>query len=114
MQAAGSSGAVPLLIDAARRAPLSVGLGGDGHRRVRRIGAPEFLAPLRAAVHEVRERSGPELPIWVVHTELPGNDVPTLFDELEAGPDSYLRGARDVYASLIERSFSSRSCPRHP
>jgi len=111
VQAAGSSGAVPLLIDAARRAPLP---SGSAAMVIAEYAASErrsSLAPLRAAVHEVRERSGPELPIWVVHTELPGNDVPTLFDELEAGPDSYLRGARDVYASLIERSFYEQVLP---
>ena len=93
VQAGGSSEAVPLLVDAARRAPLPAGSAAMVIAEYAASERRSSLAPLRAAVHEVRERSGPELPIWVVHTELPGNDVPTLFDELQADPDSYLSPA---------------------
>jgi hypothetical protein len=112
VQAAGLLPAVLLFRDAADHATLP------------RDGAPLIIAdygayegrnsmvPIRAAIDRLRERTGPDRAIWVVHTDLPGNDFAALFNELETGADSYLRGTRGVYPSAVGRSFYEQILPR--
>src|SRR5262249_27963660 len=63
------------------------------------------LAPMRAIIATLRQRSSPATPIGIVHTDLPSNDFSALFTLLAESPDSYLRGATEVYPSAIGRSF---------
>src|SRR5262249_57496696 len=63
------------------------------------------LAPMRAVIATLRQRSSPATPIGIVHTDLPSNDFSALFTLLAESPDSYLRGAAEVYPSAIGRSF---------
>jgi SAM-dependent methyltransferase len=56
------------------------------------------LAPARAAIDAVRKRWGPDVPVTVVHTDLPGNDFNSLFTLVETAPDSYLRGEDNAFA----------------
>src|SRR5262245_52140253 len=63
------------------------------------------LAPMRAVIATLRQRASPDAPIGIVHTDLPSNDFSALFTLLAESPDSYLRGATEVYPSAIGRSF---------
>lgn len=63
------------------------------------------LAPMRTVIATLRQRLAPDAPISIVHTDLPSNDFSGLFTLLAESPDSYLRGAAEVYPSAIGRSF---------
>jgi len=63
------------------------------------------MAPMRMAIEEVRNRIGENVPIDIVHTDLPSNDFAALFNALESEPDSYMRDSTGVYPSAIGRSY---------
>ncbi|HLH23080.1 MAG TPA: SAM-dependent methyltransferase [Chloroflexota bacterium] len=63
------------------------------------------LAPMRTVIATLRRRLAPDAAISIVHTDLPSNDFSALFTLLAESPDSYLRGAAEVYPSAIGRSF---------
>ena len=103
--AAGGALAIPLLEEAARRIPLDA---GDRPVVVADYGSSQgknSLAPMRAAIVTLRARIGPERPVLVYHTDLPGNDFSELFSLLETDPDSYLRAGPNVFPYAIGRSF---------
>jgi hypothetical protein len=60
-------------------------------------GGRNELAPMNVAIDGLRAR-GVDGAIVVVHTDIPGNDFTTLFDNLEHDPGTYL-GARDARPS---------------
>jgi hypothetical protein len=105
VQAAGLALAVPWLTEAAKlvrlglpEMPLIVADYGSSQGR-------NSLGPLGAAIGVLRERAGADLPISVVHTDLPGNDFSALFQTVAADPDSYLHGDANVFPYAIGRSF---------
>jgi hypothetical protein len=63
------------------------------------------LLPMRTVIATLRQRLAPDAPISIVHTDLPSNDFSALFTLLAESPDSYLRGAAEVYPGAIGRSF---------
>src|SRR5262249_16668195 len=63
------------------------------------------LGPLGAAIGVLRERSGADRPICVVHTDLPGNDFSALFQIIANDPESYLQGDASIFPFAIGRSF---------
>lgn len=63
------------------------------------------MAPMRLAINQLRLRSGPSVPIEVVHTDLPSNDFSSLFEALASDPNSYMNEASDVFPSAIGRSY---------
>jgi hypothetical protein len=71
------------------------------------------LRPIGAAVGVLRERAGAERPIWVVHTDLPGNDFSTLFHTVASDPNSYLCDDANMFFSAIGRSFYESLFPPH-
>src|SRR5215472_4168562 len=106
--AAGGALALPLLEQAARLINLDT---GDRPIVIADYGSSEgrnSLAPMRAAIAVLRARAGRQRPIFVYHTDLPANDFSTLFNVLESDPDSYVRGAPNVFPSAIGRSFYQR------
>ena len=69
------------------------------------------MAPIRMAIEALRARAGSDIPIEVVHTDLPSNDFSALFAALEKEPDSYLAGTSGVFPSAIGRSFFEQLLP---
>lgn len=67
------------------------------------------LAPMRAAVDAARAAYRDDLPISVVHTDLPGNDFASLFETVVHDPGTYLRPG--VFALAAGRSFYERLLP---
>lgn len=63
------------------------------------------MVPMRLAIKVLRSRSGPSVPIEVVHTDLPSNDFSALFEALASDPNSYMNEASDVFPSAIGRSY---------
>src|SRR5215469_814446 len=109
--AAGGLLALPLLEQAAGMIHLD---SGDRPIVIADYGSSEgrnSLAPMRAAIAVLRARAGHQRPIFVYHTDLPANDFSTLFNVLENDPDSYVRGAPNVFPSAIGRSFYQRVLP---
>lgn len=112
-QAAGGTWALPLLEQAAKRVVLPpantpaviVDYGSSQGKN--------SLRPMRAAIGVLRQRLGDQVPISVVHTDLPGNDFSSLFHTLENDPDSYLRDQPAVFASAVGRSFYHRLFPEN-
>ena len=103
---AGADG-VPMLV----RASEAVALEGAGELAVVDYGSSQgrnSLAPMRAAIAALRARIGSERPIAVYHTDLPSNDFAALFTALAEDPQSYLRGAENVFAYAAGRSFYER------
>ena len=109
--AAGSQSAIPIFRDAARAVhaaaaePIVVADYGSSEGK-------NSLAPMRAAVGELRARFGPERPIYVAHIDLPGNDFKTLIELVGSSPDSYAAGDPFVFPSAAARSFYSSVFPR--
>ncbi|HWF32885.1 MAG TPA: hypothetical protein VG188_10030 [Solirubrobacteraceae bacterium] len=106
---AGGDG-VPLLVRACEAASLD---------RARAVVVADYgssqgrnsLVPMSAAIEQLRSRLGPGTPISIVHTDLPSNDFAALFTTLDADPQSYLRGATNVFAYAAGRSFYERLFP---
>ena len=112
-QAAGGAWALPLLEQAARRVVLPP---PNTPAVIVDYGSSQGKNSLRAmhvAIGVLRRRLGDQLPISVVHTDLPGNDFSGLFHTLEDDPDSYLRDQPAVFASAIGRSFYHRLFPEN-
>jgi len=63
------------------------------------------MAPMRMAIEELRRRTGHEAPIEVIHTDLPSNDFPSLFNALQDDESSYMAGLANVFPAAIGRSY---------
>jgi SAM dependent carboxyl methyltransferase len=73
-------------------------------------GGRNEMDPLRRAIDGVRARDA-DVPIVVVHTDLPSNDWATLFALVEESDDSYLTGQHNVYAYAAGRSLYGAIVP---
>jgi hypothetical protein len=109
--AAGGALALPLLEQAAKRIELD-----EGRRPIvlADYGSSEgenSLAPMQVAIAALRARVGHERPIFVYHTDLPDNDFSSLFRVLQSHPHSYLRDERNVFPSVVGRSFYQHILP---
>jgi SAM dependent carboxyl methyltransferase len=109
--AAGGALAIPLFEQAAQMIDLDAGgrpmvLADYGSSE-----GENSLAPMHAAIAVLRTRVGQERPIFVYHTDLPGNDFGSLFGVLHSHPDSYLRNEQKVFPSVIGRSFYQHILP---
>jgi hypothetical protein len=105
VQAAGLGPAVPWLTDAATLVPLGA---PETPLIVADYGSSQgrnSMGPLGAAISVLRERSGADRPISVVHTDLPGNDFSALFQTIATDPESYLRGDASIFPYAVGRSF---------
>ncbi len=69
------------------------------------------MAPISAAIEIVRARAGAQIPVSVIHTDLPGNDFSTLFRTLIESDDSYQKKGAEIYASAIGRSYFEQILP---
>ena len=63
------------------------------------------LAPMCLAIEVLRARVGTQVPVEVIHTDLPTNDFAALFSLLEGDPGSYLAGAANVFPMAVGRSY---------
>jgi SAM dependent carboxyl methyltransferase len=109
--AAGGALAIPLFEQAAKVIDLDA---GERPMVLADYGSSEgenSLAPMRAAIAVLRCRVGHKRPIFVYHTDLPGNDFSSLFRVLHSHPESYLRNEQDVFPSVIGRSFYQEILP---
>jgi hypothetical protein len=111
VQAAGSSPALPLIEEAARRvaladAPEPIVIADYGSSEGR-----NSLLPIGAAMRCLRARAGADRAVSVVHTDLPTNDFGVLFQMLESDPASYLRNDPASFASAVGRSFYRQILP---
>jgi hypothetical protein len=69
------------------------------------------LLPIAAAIRVLRERVGQNRPIFVFHTDLPGNDFTGLFQTLADDPDSYLRIHSSAFGAAVGRSYFEQILP---
>lgn len=109
-QAASAGFGLDHLRAAARAAPT----GPAGAITVVDYGASEglnSLAPISAAVEEVRRTRGEDQCVWVFHTDLPDNDFGSLFRTVADHPRSYQRPG--VHTAAVGRSFYGQLLPKH-
>ncbi|HEY1260992.1 MAG TPA: hypothetical protein VGF34_17215 [Stellaceae bacterium] len=69
------------------------------------------LMPIGRAIGAVRRRLAAEVPIAVVHTDIPADDFSTLFSLVETSPDSYLRDTANVFPFAAGRTFYRQIFP---
>jgi hypothetical protein len=104
-QALGAAPALSLFAEAASEIPLDdveglIVLADYGSSQGR-----NSLAPLRAAITELRSRVGPQRPIVVAHVDQPANDFATLFDVVDTATGSYASDDGNVFPCVVGRSF---------
>lgn len=107
-QGSASELGIPLLQRAAQQVPLT-----EGPMALADFGCAQgknSLEPVRAAIGELRTRAA-STPLVITHTDIPSNDFTALFELLATSHDSYLNGARDVYAYAAGVSFYDRIFP---
>jgi hypothetical protein len=108
-QAAAGDQGVPLLVRAAEAVPPShetgpVVLADYGCSEGR-----NSLVPMAAAVEALRSRLGPDLQVWVLHTDLPDNDYSSLFGTIAHDPLTYQRPG--VFPVAVGRSYFEQLAP---
>ncbi|QRM56906.1 SAM-dependent methyltransferase [Sinorhizobium sp. BG8] len=109
MQATGIAALLSLWEDACRTVDL-----GQGPATIVDFGSSQgrnSMTPMRVAIDTLRARLGPSVPIEIVHTDLPSNDFPALFEALVSDPNSYMIGASDVFPFAIGRSYFTPLLP---
>ena len=94
----------PLFERAAAEAPLPSGgetltIGDFGC-----AGGANEMAPLTIGIQRLRHRRG-DLPIEVVHADLPANDFASLFALVETSPSSYAWERTGIYSYAAGRSL---------
>lgn len=104
VQHAAAAPGFPMLQHAAAEAPLpangaALAIGDFGC-----AGGANEMTPIALAIAGLRARR-PALPIEVVLADLPGNDWTSLIARVEASPQSYAAGLRDVYSYAAGRSL---------
>jgi hypothetical protein len=110
--AGGGRLAVPLLEEAARKIPLAERYGPVFIADYGSSQGKNSLAPMRAAIRELRARVGPEHPICVVHVDQAANDFSTLFAVVQRDPDRYCADDPQVFPFAIGRSFYENVFPK--
>jgi hypothetical protein len=109
LQQANLQSALPLLEAAAR----AIGDASAGPVTIVDYGASQgrnSMAPMATAIDLVRADDA-QLPVQVVHTDLPSNDFTSLFGLLDQDPVSYLKGRQNVFPSAIGRSYFDAILP---
>lgn len=109
-QLSAAARAFPLLREAAAAAPLTSG----GALTIADYGCSEgrnSLAPMSAAIAEMRRVHSADTPISVVHTDLPQNDFSSLFATVADDPGTYT--GPGVYTSAVGESFYQHILPPH-
>jgi hypothetical protein len=103
--AGGGALALPFLERAAER----VNIDGDLPIVVADYGSSQgknSLIPMRAAIARLRNRAARERPILIYHEDRPSNDFNSLFEVLDADPDSYVKDDARLYP--FDRTFVLR------
>jgi hypothetical protein len=111
LPAGGAALALPLLEKAARSVALDaseqpVVIADYGSSQ-----GKNSIVPMRVAINALRERAGPNRPIFVFHIDQPSNDFNSLFAVLERDVDSYASADANVFASAIGKSFYESVLP---
>ncbi|MGC2400929.1 MAG: hypothetical protein WA510_14145 [Acidobacteriaceae bacterium] len=111
VQAGGLSPAIPLLEEAARAVLLpeprqAIQIADYGSSQ-----GHNSLVPISAAISIIRERTGTDQAVTVVHTDVPQNDFTVLFQTLNTDPASYLQNHRSTFAMAVGRSFYEQILP---
>lgn len=88
-----AAGAVPLPAGPVTLADYGAAAGGNS------------LRPMGLALSVLRSRLAADVPIGVVHVDVPANDFTALFETLEQDAGSYLRADPLVFPSAVGRSF---------
>jgi len=63
------------------------------------------MAPMRMAIAALRAKAGADRVVQVIHTDLPSNEFAALFQAIAEAPESYMKGAANVFPSAVGRSY---------
>jgi hypothetical protein len=110
IQAGGIALALPLWEEAVRSLEPDSGYGPLVIADYGSSQGKNSLAPMRVAIQNLRTRVNPGRPIFVYHIDQPANDFNSLFEVLDADPQSYST-APDVIPCAIGKSFYEQVLP---
>ena len=111
LPAGGAALALPLLEKAVRNVAVDA---GDQPVVIADYGSSQgenSMAPILAAIRNLRQQAGPDRPICVFHIDQPSNDFNTLFEVLDSDPDRYVLDQPNVFPAAIGRSFYESVLP---
>src|SRR3954462_13706936 len=108
-QAAAGDRGVPLLVSAAEAVLAPEGAGPVVLADYGCSEGRNSLVPMGAAVEALRSRLGPDLQVWVLHTDLPDNDYSSLFGTIARDPLTYQRPG--VFPVAVGRSYLEQLAP---
>ncbi|WP_246737391.1 class I SAM-dependent methyltransferase [Nordella sp. HKS 07] len=103
LQAAGIAAVLPLWEAAIQSADP-----GGGDLVIADYGSSQgrnSMLPIRMAIDALRAKVGNNIPVQVIHTDLPSNDFASLFKALEEDADSYMARNSHIFPSAIGRSY---------
>src|SRR4029079_5935187 len=103
LQAAGIAAVLPLW-----EAAIQSGDPGGGDLVIADYGSSQgrnSMLPIRMAIDALRAKVGNNIPVQVIHTDLPSNDFASLFKALEEDADSYMARNSHIFPSAIGRSY---------
>lgn len=103
-QRAGAAPGLPMLERAAADVPLPAPGEALTIADFGCAGGANEMIPMAIAIDALRKRR-PDLPVEVVHADLPTNDFASLFTRLATSPDSYSFGRPDVFSYAAGRSL---------
>lgn len=107
----GAALALPLLEKAVRSIALDTNGGPITIADYGSSQGKNSLVPIGKAIQCLRQRVGSNKCILVFHIDQPRNDFNTLFEVLDSDPDSYGKGAPNVYSAAVGRSFYQSVLP---
>lgn len=110
LQEANLTSLLPLFTEAAAAVPVD----GAAPLTIADYGSSEgrnSMRPIGMAIDTLRERAGNDLPISIVHTDLPSNDFASLFTTLDSDPASYLAGRPNLFPAAVGRTYFAPLLP---
>jgi hypothetical protein len=103
-QRAGAAPGLPMLERAAAEVPLPTPGEALTIADFGCAGGANEMIPMAIAIDALRKRRS-DLPVEVVHADLPTNDFASLFTRLSTSPDSYSLGRPEVFSYAAGRSL---------
>ncbi len=103
LPAGGAALAVPLLEKAVRNMAVD---SGDQPVVIADYGSSQgknSMVPMQVAIRNLRPRLGPNRPICVFHIDQRSNDFNTLFEVLDADPDSHPPVRMNSHSGFLDR-----------
>jgi len=101
------------VIEAIAKAATSIPIPNNRPLNIADLGCSQgrnSMDPMRTIINTIRARDN-QIPISILHNDLPSNDFTSLFSEVGASKDSYLEGQDNVFYTGLGRSYYQQLVP---